>query len=167
MFSWQRYVYDVPPGFEGQPILMMLTIFSLLMITLLSLEWMWRIAWGAHENPYPVQHPITVLRFILFCVAFQIVLRIGPDVIRFSMFKDLSPAWRHHLYTLDHILDVLSFFPLSLAWLVAFLTMDMLHYQLDKKPVPLHLWPTSRQLRRPLKIGAAVFAISAAIVYLG
>jgi hypothetical protein len=164
---WIRYATDVPPGFEHEPWLYMLTLFSLIMINLLALEWMWRIAWGAVERPHPIQHPITVLRTILFLTALQIVLRVGPDVVRFSLWYQLTPSSRFIAYQIDHYLDILSFFPFSVAWLIAYLTMDLLHYQLDKKPIPMHLWPTPSQLQRPLKIGVAVMIISAAITVFG
>jgi hypothetical protein len=163
----QRYLLDVPPGFENQPILFMLTMFSLLMVTLLSLEWLWRITWGWFENPYPTRHPITVLRIILFCIAISILMRVGPLVARFALWKSLDFEGRMILYQWSHGLDVVSFFPWSFAWLVGYLTMPMLHYQLDKKPLPMHLWPTASQLKRPLKIGVAAFLIAMAITFYG
>jgi hypothetical protein len=164
---FDRYSFGVPPGFENEPFLYMLTLFSLIMINLLALEWMWRIAWGWWERPHPIQHPITILRAILFLTALQIILRVGPDVVRFALWDQLSPASRFLAYQIDHYLDIASFFPFSLAWLAGYLTMDMLHFQLDRKPIPMHLWPTRSQMTRPLKIGVAVFVISMAITLFG
>jgi hypothetical protein len=167
MNSWTRYLSSVPPGFESQPVVYMLDLFSLMMVSLLCMEWVWRIAWGAYERPHPLKHPITVLRIILLGVALSILMRIGPDVVRFAGWRDLSPYARYLSYQIDHYLDVVSFFPFSLSWLVGYLTMDMIHFQLDRRPLPMHLWPTLHQMARPLKIGVAVFAISAAITYFG
>lgn len=167
MISLQRYNYDLPPGFEGQPLMYLFSLFSLLMITLLALEWFWRIAWGTWENPYPMNHPTTVLRFILMMIGVSVLMRVGPDIFRYALWRDLSPAGRFRAYEVDHLLDTLSFFPWSLGWLAGYLGMPMMHYQLDKQPLPMHLWPTAVQMRRPLKIGLGVLIISAAITYYG
>lgn len=164
---WDRYMNVVPPGFEGEPFAYMLTLFSLIMICLLSLEWIWRIFWGIKEQPFPIKHPVTVLRIILLLTGFSILMRVGPDVLRYAMWKDLSSGGRLLAYRADHYMDMFSFFPFSIAWLVGYLTMDLLHYQLDKRPIPMHLWPTWSQMKRPMKIGAAVLVISAAITFAG
>jgi hypothetical protein len=162
-----NYVTDVPPGFEGQPLVYMMTLFSLLMITLLTLEWFWRIAWGAYERPFGIKHPVTVLRVILLLVGISVLLRVGPDIFRFALWRTLSPQARFMAFEVDHWLDMFSFIPWSLAWLAGYLGMPMMHFQLEKRPPPIHLWPTKEQLKRPLKIGMAVLLIAAAITYYG
>src|SRR5690242_1942090 len=97
-----RYFADVPPGFEGQPILYLLTVFSLLMITLLALEWVWRVTWGAFEQPHPLKHPVTVLRLILALAAISVIMRVGPLVARFILWRDLSPEQRFTTYGISH-----------------------------------------------------------------
>jgi hypothetical protein len=164
---WARYAENVPPGFEGQPVLFTLTVFSLLIVVLFAMEWAWRIVWGAFENPFPLKHPITVLRTILFTVSVSVVLRVAPLVMRFALWKEMSPEWRLSMYQASHSMDIVSVIPWIVAWTLGYLTMPFLHYQLDKKPIPMHLWPTRQQLTRPLKIILAVMFISIAITFYG
>lgn len=162
-----RYNYDVPPGFEGHPFLFLSTLFSLLLVNIFALEWFWRILWGAWEQPHDWKHPVSTLRILLLLIGLSILFRSVPDTLRLAFWHELSPVSRLNLTTAGHFFRVVSVIPFGLAWFVGFLSMPLLHYQLDKQPLPLHLWPTRKQLQRPLKIAVAVLAISAAITFYG
>jgi hypothetical protein len=157
-----RYSTDAPPGFEGHPLLYLVTVFSLLTINLMALEWLWRLGWQMVERRFPYQHPSSVARVILMSLLVSIVLRAGPDILSLMLWGDMSPAERLTLLKMDGYLDTVSFVPFGVAWVTAFLGGPILMYQLERHPRPLHLWPTWRQVRRPMKIGLAVLAISVA-----
>jgi hypothetical protein len=161
-----RFGGEVPPGFEGRPLLYMTTLFSLLLGNILCLEWIWRSSWSIIEKRRPLRSPTTVVRVITMLVLFSILIRSGPDMLWLALWHDLSRSGRAALLVFDSRMDTISFVPLSLAWLAAYLSGPMLDYQLSRYPLPLHLWPTKEQLKRPLKIGVAVLIISAAITFL-
>jgi hypothetical protein len=114
------------------------------------------------ERRFPYQHPSSVARVILMSLLVSIVLRAGPDILSLMLWGDMSPAERLTLLKMDGYLDTVSFVPFGVAWVTAFLGGPILMYQLERHPLPLHLWPTWRQVRRPMKIGLAVLAISVA-----
>lgn len=157
---------DLPPGFEGHPGLYMATIFSLLLVNLLALEWLWRLGWSIVERPVPIRHPAAALRFVLVMLLLGAIIRSGPDLFHLMQWPRLNAAEREFWLSVDYRADSVAFVPFSLSWLVAFLGGPMIIYQLEKGPVPIHLLPTRQQLKRPAKIGAAVFAIAFALTYL-
>jgi hypothetical protein len=158
----ERYSYDVPPGFEGHPFIYFITVFSLLTINLMALEWIWRLLWQMVEKRFPFQHPSTAARTILLSLLVSIVMRAGPDLLSLMLWGDMSPTQRNNLFQIDSYMDTVSFIPFGIAWITAFLGGPLIMYQMERHPLPLHLWPTWRQMRRPLKIGVAVLAISIA-----
>ena len=162
-----RYMSDVPPGMEGHPVMYMITLFSLLLVTLLALEWVWRLSWGLFEDPVPVKHPGTAVRIILLTLLISLLLRITPDTLKLGLWNDLTPDGRMLLFQIDSVMDTVSFIPFSIAWMIAYLGGPMIVYQLRRYPLPLHLWPTLAQMKRPLKIGAAVMFIAITIVVVG
>jgi hypothetical protein len=164
MFS--SYGVDFPPAFAGQPVLYMLTVFSLLLVNLLALEWLWRTGWALWEDSHDFRHPLTIQRIVILLLVLGAVIRSGPDVIVLMRYHAETEAGRLDLYRLDNFLDSVAFIPFSLAWLVAYLAGPMLAHQLAKEPIPLHLWPTWAQIKRPVKIGVGVFAIAFALTYL-
>lgn len=157
---------DFPPGFEGHPLLYLVTLFSMMLTVLLGLEWLWRVCWAFFERPFPVKHPSTVLRLIFMLVLIGMLCRIGPDALLLMRWPVLSVHGRMEIQRLDAIMDSTSFVWMSLAWLVGRLGDPFLQIQLEKKPIPVHLWPTMRQLRRPAYIGMGVFAIAFALTYM-
>jgi hypothetical protein len=157
---------DLPPAFDGHPVLYMATVFSLLLVMLLALEWLWRITWSFFERPAPVKAPVTVLRVIFLLLLVGAVVRSGPDLWLIMRWPQLDGAERIALMDFDNRMDAGAFIFLSLAWLVGRLGEPMLTYQLEKRPLPVHLWPTWEQMKRPLKIGMGVFAIAFALTYL-
>jgi hypothetical protein len=165
----ERFLFstgDLPPQFEGQPFVFLLTVFALLLITLLGAEWLWRLSWSIGERPVHWKSPASALRWLLIFLLLSVVMRVGPNVVQLMSWSVSTPAQRLALYRVDNLLDGLSFIPFALGWLVAFLGGPMITFQLAKEPLPLHLWPTFQQMKRPLKIGAGVFAIAFALAYL-
>ncbi len=157
---------NVPPAFVEYPLLYMGTVFSLLLAALLALEWLWRLAWAVFERPAPLKSPTTVVRLILALLLVGGLLRSGPDLWLLMRWPVLTPAERLGWEIFDSQLDSTVFIFFSVAWLAFRLGEPMISYQLEKQPLPVHLWPTWRQLLRPLKIGVGVFAIAFALTYL-
>jgi hypothetical protein len=156
----------LPPAFDGQPLVFLLTVFSLLLISLLCLEWGWRLVWSFFERPEPWKTPQSALRATFVLLLLSVLFRVLPNVILLMSWGVSTPAQRFGWYKLDNMLDAASFVPFSLAWLTGYLASPIIAFQLTKQPIPLHLWPTFQQLKRPLKIGAGVFAIAFALAYL-
>lgn len=157
---------DYPPGFEGHPALYLATLFSMMLTVLLSLEWIWRIVWSFFEKPHELKHPATVLRIVFLLLLAGILVRICPDVWLIMRYPVLRDAERIAIQTFDARLDATSFVFMSSAWLIARLGQPFVMYQLEKQPLPVHLWPSLRSLRRPLYIGLGVFAIAFALTFL-
>lgn len=160
-----RYHNDVPPGFEGEPLLYMLTVFSLLSINLLALEWIWRLCWNMVENRLPLRHPGTAVRCILVGLLVGAVIRSGPDVICLTTWHDLTPSQRAGVLHFDAWMDAVAFIPFTVSWLITYVGGPMIVYQLKREPIPLHLWPTRDQAVRPLKIGVGVLIVAVAITF--
>lgn len=160
------YNSDIPPAFIGQPpILYMVAIFSLFMTVLLAAEWLWRNVWALFERPQPLKTPLTAVRVLLISMLSAVIIRVGPDVVLFGAWQDMTPAMRWQVSVTDKMLDVFAFLPFSFAWLISYLGGPIIFYQLEREPLPLHLLPTLKQLARPLKIAAAVLFISAVLVF--
>lgn len=156
---------DLPPPFVGQPLVFMVTLFSLLLVAMLTIEWLWRLGWSFVEQPAALKEPLTAQRLVLTLLLLAVLSRIGPDVVLMMVWHTESPAGRAAIYRIDAIMDSLAFAPFSLAWLVAYLTGPLIIHQLTKQPLPLHLWPSWVQMKRPAKIGAGVLAIAFALTY--
>ncbi len=158
---------DYPPGFEGLPWLYAATVFSLLIVNILALEWMWRLSWSLYERPYTLKHPVTVTRVILFALILGALIRSGPDVLWLTMWQELDISGRNAMLHFDDVMDALAFVPWTIAWLAAYLGSPIVNHQLTNKPIPVHLWPSRSQIIRPLKIVVAVLAITLAITFFG
>lgn len=160
------YLAPVPPSYVGRDLLYLSTLGSILLVVLLALEWIWRLLWSFFEQPSPLRSPATAYRIILLLLLSAALLRIVPDLVLLATWQEISPASREAIAVLDKRLESFTFVPFSLAWLVSYLTGPMLIYQLGRQPLPIHLWPTWQQAKRPLKIGVGVAAISFALTYL-
>jgi hypothetical protein len=159
--------YQVSEGyivaFAARPYVYLTTVFSLLLINLLALEWLWRLCWATVEQPRPLRHPTTALRITLILLLVSAILRAAPDTVLLMGWSEMTTESRHFWAAADNLLDAVSVFPFTLSWLVALLGGAMIVHQLENKPLPLHLWPTWTQLGRPLKIGVGVLAIASAL----
>lgn len=161
-----RYFAETPPGFEGLDFLYLSTLFSLLLVCLLTMEWMWRLVWSLIETPAPLRHPGTGVRWCIIFILLGGFIRLAPNVFWLMFWNEMSPRGRWWSMQADALLDTISFIPFSLAWLIGYLGGPMIVYQLNRQPLPMHLWPTADQIKRPLKIGVGVMGIAFAVVYL-
>lgn len=154
-----------PPGLES-PLLYMAAVGLLLLGVLLALEWLWRIVWSFFERPSPFRTPSTAVRVTLIILLVGGLVRAGPRLWLFMRWPQLTPAGREGIAELSAYMEITGVLLFSIAWLFAQLGEPMISHQLTKQPLPLHLWPTVDQLRRPAKIGLGVFAIAFALTYL-
>lgn len=154
-----------PPGLES-PLLYLSTIFALLLGLLLALEWLWRLSWSFFERPAPLRSPITVVRAVLVVLLIAAVVRVGPRVWLFMRWPRLQISERTDLAELSGKMEITAVLFFVLAWILAHVGEPLVRYQLEKEPLPLHLWPTFEQMKRPLKIGVGVFALAFALTYL-
>lgn len=154
-----------PPGLDA-PLLYMGAVFFMLLGVLLMLEWIWRLTWRLFEQPAPLKSPTTLVRGVLLVMLVASVVRVAPRLWLFMKWPQLSPTARAELYAIAAYGEIAAVALFTLAWFAGSLAEPMVSYQLDRKPAPLHLWPTWEQLKRPIKIGVGVFAISFALTYL-
>jgi hypothetical protein len=157
---------DLPPAFEGQPLLYLVTVFAQMSVALLILEWLWRTAWAMKERPSGWKTPVTVSRVILMALLLTIAARGFGDLVFNMRYSELTPHGREVVATLDNQLEGLALLPFIFAWFLDRLGGGMIVYQLERLPIPLHLWPTWSQMRRPVKIGAGVFVLALTLTFL-
>lgn len=155
-----------PPGFEGHPWLYLATVFSMMFTVLLTFEWLWRTTWAFFERPWPLKHPATVLRLVLLLFMVGVLFRVCPDVWLLMRWPNLNGVERYGLQVLNARLDASSFLFMASSWMIARIGDPFVMFQLEKQPLPIHLWPTARAMRRPLYIGLGVFAIAFALTFL-
>ncbi len=154
-----------PPGLDG-PIVYLVTVWALMLGVLLALEWLWRLVWSLFERPAPLRAPLTAVRTIMIVLIGAGLIRTLPRLWLFMRWPVLGPAEREFIAMISARFEVAAVLMFSAAWLLAQLGEPMVKYQLEKQPLPLHLWPTWQQMKRPLKIGGGVFAIAFALTYL-
>lgn len=150
-------------AFAATPWVYLATVFALLLINLLALEWLWRLVWATAEQPRPLKHPTTALRLTLILILVSAIMRAAPRTVLLMGWNEMSMASRQFWAAMDNLFAAASVFPFVLSWLVALLGGAMIVHQLENKPLPLHLWPTWTQLGRPIKIGVGVLAIASAL----
>lgn len=156
----------LPPGYEGQPWLYLFSMFAQMGMALLVMEWAWRLAWSLYERPAPLKSPVTSSRLIVLALLFSVSMRGLPDVIYNMRWADLSPAGRHAMLSIDETMDGLALVPFLAAYVLDRMASGMMTFQLQRDPIPLHLWPTWAQLRRPVKMGMGVFVLAFALTFL-
>lgn len=154
-----------PPGLESAW-LYLTAVFFMLLGVLLALEWLWRLVWCLFERPAPLRSPHTAMRIVLIALLVGGVARVGPRLWLFMRWPTLTTPERADLYAMAAQSEIIAVAIFSVAWLLNLLGEPMITYQLEKQPLPLHLWPTWEQMKRPLKIGVGVFAIAFALTYL-
>lgn len=155
-----------PPSFEGNAVAYLWALFGLIIANLLALEWLWRTVWAFIEAPAPLKAPVTCTRIIILGMVLTVLVGGLPDLVLIMSWGDVTPATRMAIAWVDKVLDGLVFVPFSFAWLFARLGGPMIDWQLERQPLPLDLWPTWQQMKRPLKIGGAAFAIAFALAFL-
>lgn len=157
---------NLPAEYIGHPWLYLLTVFSLLLTLLLALEWTWRTVWSYFDVPRPIKHPYTVLRTVVLLLLVQLLVRLGPDVWLIMRWPRMTPAERLTTELIDSRLDTTSFIWMGAAWFIWRVAQPFVSYQLEKEPLPIHLWPTIGHIKRPLYIAVGVFLIAFALTFL-
>lgn len=154
------YLADRPASVQANPTILMFSIFGLLGGSVLALETIWRIAGAMKHDPYPKRHPVTAHRRMWLCAMISLLCFIGPDAVVFMAWPDVAPSTRYAFSLINRSLDFAAMFPLCLAWLLGIYAQPTIDYQMRREPLPTHLWPTWRQLRRPLWIGLLLLLVS-------
>lgn len=156
----------LPPAFAGNSAAFAIALFFQMMTALLAIEWTWRTAWAINEHRHPLMHPATMLRVITLLVLVSFLMLVIPVLVFNMRYPELSAAGRLDMNTVRAWSTSLALVPFSAAWLIDRLTGGMIVYQLERRPLPLHLWPTWRHMRKPLKLGVGVAFLAAALAFL-
>lgn len=159
---------NIPPSFDGSEVGYLFALFGLLMVTLISLSWLWRLVWCmAKEDRQPLRSPVTVVRFVVVCLLVAALMRGTPDAILLIQWPELNPTQRLSIAGVDRYMDGMAFVPFGLAFLIDSLAGDVVQHQLKRQPPPpADLWPTRESLKGPVKIAAGCMAIAFAVVFL-
>lgn len=157
---------EAMPSIAGHPFLEAGVLFSLILLSCLASEWLWRTAWSLKEQSGSIKDPATALRWAFFFLLVSVLLRVLPDTVQAMTWREAEPQTRFLIAMWDKRLDFISVAPFLVAWAIAYLGGPMLLYQLRREPLPLHLWPTRRQVSRPAKIACACLALALALTYL-
>lgn len=156
----------IPPAFAGSHWEYLFSLFGLMMVTLLGLEWLWRVSWSFAERPAPLRSPVTAARIIVLLLLIAGLMRGAPDAVLLMQWPELTQGARYTIARVDSLADGAAIIPFSGAWLVDYLAGGVIHYQLRRQPpAPSHLWPTWSSVKRPLKIGVGVGIIAVAITF--
>ena len=164
--SWFNTDQHLPPAFDGNSFVYAASVFGLMTVFLLASEWLWRVAWSFRERPKEMRHPVTITRCILFCLLLGILMRVTGDVVLTMAWPELTPNQRLWVAWCDRLMDAMSATPMFIAWLWSILGGAMIDWQLARLPIPINLWPTWHDLRRPATIGVLVLGISLSVTYL-
>lgn len=155
-----------PPSFQGDRFAYAFSVFGLFGSALLALEWAVRIFRAARLDRHPIRAPLTIVRLILFLLLSATLLRIGGDVLLIMFWPEVSPETRAALAQLDRIMDGVSVFPMTAAWIVGLFGAAVVEFQLVKQPIPADLWPSFRRIKRPLALGGMILTIALALAFL-
>lgn len=154
------YLADRPASVQANPVILMFSIFGLLGGSMLMLEIISRVVSDAIGQPRPWKHPVTIVRLRSGLGALGVLLYIGPDAVSFMFWPDVTPQTRYAIAITNRLLDSLALIPLSGAWMIGIYGQRTIAYQLSRHPIPVNLWPTWKQLHRPLKIGLLLLILS-------
>lgn len=160
----QTYFLATPPSIDG-PWVHAFSIFGLMGAALLASEWLWRTSWAMIERPSPICHPITVARAVWALMLSSLLIYMMPDVLLTVMWTDLEPAHRFLLSRSNRILDGIAILPLFAAWTLGVFSSSVIDHQLERRPIPVDLWPTWKRLRRGFGIGLILLAMSVVIAF--
>lgn len=166
VLDWFNRDQELPPSFMGNNFIYALSVTGLMIVFLLSAEWLWRTAWAFREKPKELKHPITISRCIMFCLLGGILMRVTGDVVLTTAWPELTPYQRLAVAQTDRLMDGLSAFPMAMAWMWGVLGGAMIDWQLARVPIPINLWPSWRTMARPLGIGFLVIFIAFSVTYL-
>lgn len=160
----QTYFLPIPPSIDG-PWVHAFSIFGLMGAALLASEWLWRTTWAAVERPSPVCHPITVSRIIWALCLLSFLVYMAPDVILTVLWSDIEPQDRYSLSRANRILDGVAIMPFAAAWTLGLFSSSVIEHQLERRPIPVDLWPTWKRLRRGFGIGLILLIMSVVIAF--
>jgi hypothetical protein len=157
----------IPPSFDGARLFYMMAIFGLMTMSLLTMNWLWRILWRMREDPHPLRSPVTVWRIDTALLLTSALLLGVPDTVLLLRWPEISLPARLALSELDRLLDGVALIPFAAAWFIDYLSRPVIHFQLTRLPPPdADLWPSRQTLLGPAKIAAGSFAVAFAVVYL-
>lgn len=168
-----------PPSFEGNPWTYGFALFSLALLSMLSVARLWGLASEARKvrhlatrfpgfvqpmPPIPVWSALTLYESKMACLYLSILTLTFPDVLILLLWGEASNATMVDLFLLDRVCDGLALFPFAVAmtlgsWLAQVVPQKLISDDgADdvKPPNWIALWPT-------LKIGAAVMIIAAGV----
>lgn len=168
-----------PPSFEGNPLTYGFALFSLTLLSMLSVARIWGLASEARKHrhlakrfpsfmqpvrPLPTWSALTLHEIKLACLYLTIFLGAFPDTLILLLWGEASQTAMVDLFLIDRVGDALTLVPFTIAmmlgaWLAQVVPQKLIsnsHHDEVKPPNWQAIMPT-------LRIGAAVMLIAAGV----
>ena len=156
-------VNDFPPSFAGDEWAFGASLFSLSLLTLLPLSFIWQElrVWRPHRDPW--RSPIGIAR-LCFCLLLATIFGgASGDAVTLLAWGEVSPKTMALIFRLDRVGDAMCG-PLFVAASLLFLYgRETIVYQLIRESVPQKLWPTWSEMRRQVQASAMMLVIAAGV----
>jgi hypothetical protein len=127
---------EFPPSLADYPIFVMISIFGLLLGTLLAAQWMHRLVTDLCDDPLPWRHPLTMDRLVKILIIGGALSRSIPRLVQVMAWSKLSPYWREWLSLQNWNVNVLWALLFAAAWWIDRTAAPITSFQLRR-------WPTT------------------------
>ena len=166
-----------PPSFEDSPLAYGLALFSLALVTSISLGVVISYALEAKRNReidrllsnwvarsrHATLSPLVLHRIILSGVLLTIVFGGLPDVLVLLAWGEASDATMWALFNIDRIMDGLTIIPFLTSIFVSLRAAAIVDHRLAAEPLTISLKPTWGMIRDKLKIAGLVLCIAVGV----
>ena len=168
-----------PPSFEGNPWTYGFALFSLSLLSMLSVARMWSLAAEVRRarliaqrfpglvppcQPHPRWSALTLHETKLFCLYLTMFVGAFPDVLVLLLWGEAMPGTMVTLFLLDRIGDGIAIAPFTLAMMLGAWLQQVVPQKLIANASPNEVKPPNwRALMPTLKISSVVLLIAAGV----
>ena len=152
-----------PPSFAGDEWAFGAALFSLSLLTMLPLSFIWQEVrvWRVHRDP--LLSPIGIARMCFCLLLATIFSGASGDAATLLAWGEVSPRTMALIFRLDRLGDALCG-PLFVAASLLFLYgRETIVYQLIRESVPRKMWPTWEEMRRQVQASAIMLLLAAGV----
>jgi hypothetical protein len=168
-----------PPSFDNSPFFYAFALFSLSLITSISLGVVIGHALEARRarevdrligNPLPrvkvsALSPVSIHRLIVSGFLLTIIFEALPNVLVMLAWGEASDATMRSLFDIDRACDGMALLPFMASILVSLRAAPVVDHRLAVEPLRIQLRPTWGMIRDKLKITGLVLFISAGVTF--
>jgi hypothetical protein len=135
------YFLALPPGAGDSRVVYAQSLAGLFIVSVLYLIEAQFLFRRMRLDPLPFRHPLTVFRMIGITAGVSGVMRNGPDVTLYILWRGVQPGTRYALGYWNRILDGWSAPPHIMHYALLLAAIPVFEYQLRREPLPVHLYP--------------------------